>query len=385
MKVQNDSVKKMDDQIRKKINLKENELESINKIYEKKVESANIEGDQKYVDTLDRNKQKIIRANQEYEDKLKSYKSSLLDKKSNIELEETKALDSTKDKQHNLKVQSEEKYSKIYNNARENEESLFEKSKNDSKQLEQKAHHDKALQEGRSKVDLQSFASNLTQNTREQEENLKKQSDNEQLNMEHLLLQNKMDTQTRLLDNKIKNGRIEKEQTRVQEEQIKYIDLHQADLIKQKQADFQIRYNQLCTEHDTVLNELTAKLNKTTAEAIAANVKDKKNLSEREDDPFYQIEMLKPTFSEDTKNYYVHLEVPPHEKEDVHLMAHGREIRLTMSKKYNASIEGEDGSQNRTAKTQLYSKEFPTKEIMNQKLISQKYEDGILSFKIGKL
>jgi HSP20 family molecular chaperone IbpA len=385
MKVQNDSVKNMDDQIRRKINLKENELESINKIYEKKVEAANIEGDQKYVDALDRNKQKIIRANHEYEDKLKFYQSSLLDKKNIIELEENKALDLTKDKQHNLKVQSEEKYSKIYNNARENEETLFEKSRNDSKQLEQNAHHDKALQEGRSKVELQSFASNLIQNTREQEENLKKQSDNEQLNMEHLLLQNKMDTQTRLSENKIINGRIEKEQTRVQEEQIKYIDQHQADLIKQKQTDFQIRYNQLCSEHDTVLSELTAKLNKSTAEAISANVKDKKTLSDREDDPFYQIEMLKPTFSEDTKNYYVHLEVPQHEKEDVHLMAHGREIRLTMSKKYNASIEGEDGSQNRTAKTQLYSKEFPTKEIMNQKLISQKYEDGILSFKIGKL
>ena len=385
MKVQNDTLKNLDEQIRKKINLKENEIENINKIYEKRIEEANTLGDEKYVESLDRNKQRIVLANKDYEDKLKFYQDSLAQNKSKLELEENTAVDVSKDKQHNLKVQAEDKYSKIYNNARENEEALFQKSQNDSRELDQKSRHEKLAHEDRSQHELASFASALTMTTREQEENLKKQLESEQSIMGKALIQNKMDTQTRLAETSIKNKRLEDEQVRVQNEQVKNLDQHQADLIKQKQADFQIRYKQLADEHQAVLDALTAKLNKATQEALAENVKEKKTIVDVNSDPFYQLEILKPTMSEDSKNYYVHLEIPPHEKEDVHLMAHGREIRITMSRKFNSSIEDKDGSLNRTAKTQLYSKEFPTKDIMNQKLISQKYEDGVLSFKIAKL
>lgn len=385
MKVQNDTLKNLDEQIRRKINLKENEIENINKIYEKRIEEANSLGDKKYVESLDRNKQRVVLANKDYEEKLKFYQDSLTQAKGNIELEENKALELTKDKQHNLKVQSEDKYSKIYSNARENEESLFQKSQNDARQLDQKSRHEKTAHEGRSQQELNSFSSALTQSTREQTDNLKKQLESEQLAMTQTLLRNKMDTQTRLAETSAKNQRLENEQVRVQTDQINFLDQHQADLMAQKQADFQVRYKQLTEEHQAVLDGLTAKLNKATREALEENVKEKKTIADVSDDPFYQLELLKPTMNEDSKNYYVHLEIPLHEKENVHLMAHGREIRLTMSKKFNSSIEDNDGSLNRTAKTQLYSKEFPTTDIMNQKKISQKYENGILSFKIAKL
>lgn len=385
MKVQNDTLKNLDEQIRRKINLKENEIENINKIYEKRIEEANSLGDEKYVESLDRNKQRVVLANKDYEAKLKFYQDSLTQAKGNIELEENKALELTKDKQHNLKVQSEDKYSKIYSNARENEESLFKNSQNDARQLDQKSRHEKLAHEGRSQQELNSFSSALTQSTREQTDNLKKQLESEQLAMTQTLLRNKMDTQTRLAETSTKNKRLENEQVRVQSDQINFLDQHQADLIAQKQADFQVRYKHLTEEHQAVLDGLTAKLNKASQEALRANVKEKKTIADVSDDPFYQLELLKPTMNEDSKNYYVHLEVPLHEKENVHLMAHGREIRLTMSKKFNSSIEDKDGSHNRTAKTQLYSKEFPTTDIMNQKNISQKYENGILSFKIAKL
>jgi HSP20 family molecular chaperone IbpA len=141
----------------------------------------------------------------------------------------------------------------------------------------------------------------------------------------------------------------------------------------------------LSTEHQAILDTLTAKLNKTTQDAVTVNMKEQKAITDVASDPFYQVEILKPKMLEDEKNYYVHLEIAPHEKEDVHLMAHGREIRITLSKKYSSTMDDADGSVNRTSKTQLYSKEFPTKEILNSKQISQKYENGILSFKIAKL
>jgi HSP20 family molecular chaperone IbpA len=385
MKVDNDILKEMDNKIRKKINLKEQELEKIDKIYDKRIEQANSLADDKYVDVLDRNKQRIVVANQEYEDKLKNYQDSLAKTKIDTETNEQKALDLTKEKQHILKDQSEEKYSKIYNNARDTQDELFEKSQNDARQLDKKSRLEKIAHEGHAKQELASFASALQQNTRGQEENLKSQLGSEQAAMAHTLTQNKMDTQIRLTESTIKNKRIEDEQKRVQEEKLKLLDQYQSNLVKQKQSDFQVRYQKMSEEHQAILNNLTAKLAKTTQEALAANAVDKKAITDLNNDPFYRLEILKPKVSEDAMNYYVHLEVPEHEKENVHLMAHGREIRITMSRKYTSSLDDTDGSTNRTSKTQLYSKDFPTDDLTNPKNITQKYENGVLSFKVAKL
>ena len=385
MKIANETLKNIDEQIKRKIDLKENELENINKIYEKRIEEANSLGDEKYVESVDKNKQRVILANKEYEEKLQTYQDSLSKVKSNIEVNQDKAIKSYKEDQHNLKTQSEEKYSKIYNNALENEEDLFRKSQNDSRQLDLKSQSEKARNEFHVKQSLAAFSGELTQNTREQEEHLKQQLDTEQKDMSSRLVQNKMDTQARLLESNSKNKRMEDEQKRVQESQLSFQDKYHNDLIKQKQDDFQVRYQALSSQHQEILDNLTAKLNKTTEAAIATHVKEKKSITDVSNDPFYQLDILKPKISEDIKNYYVNLEIPLHEKENVHLMAHGREIRITMSRKYASSLEDEDGAINRTSKTQLYSKEFPTKDILNSKLISQKYENGILSFKVAKL
>lgn len=387
MKVQNSNepLKNLDEQIRKKINNKENELEQIGKLYEKKITIANSEGDQRVVETVDKNNKRLIDANKEYEEKLKSYQDSLALTHSNVAEEELKAIETSKAMKYNLRNQSEDQYSKIYENAKNNQENIFNKAQNDSKVLEVKARHDHNLQESRTRQDLTNYTNNLTQSTREQEENLKKQLESEQAVMAHTLIQNKMDTQARLIDSKDKGRRLEAEQTRVQTDQMKFQDQYHAELMRTKQADFKQRYEKMAQEHDVILNNLKAKLDKSAKLAVENNARDIASIPDPSKDSFYQLEILKPKMTEDLKNYYVSLEVPEHEKENVHLMAHGREVKITLSKKFQNTITAPDGSENHVSKTQLYSKEFPTTEILNPKHISQKYENGILNFKVAKL
>lgn len=380
-----DPVRNLDEQIRRKIDSKETELENLAKIYDQRIAVANTLGEDKYEKSVDRNNQRIVAANKEYEDKLKGYQDSLTQTKSDLETSQNNLTDKAKEDQANLKTQAEEKYLKIYENAKENQESLFNKSRNDAKQLSEKSHHDKTMRESRAKQQLTAFAQNLSETSKTQEENLKKQLESEQSAMSRTLLQDKLDTQMRLAESTQKNKQLEQDQKRVQEDELKFVDQHHAELIKQKQQDFLVRYQRLAQEHDDVLNALKAKLDKTTQEAIEANRKDLQAIYDVKEDPFYQLEVIKPQVTEDAKNYYIHLEVPQHEKENVHLMAHGRELKVTVSKKYMTTVNDPDGSSNHISKTKLYSKEFPTKDILNPKQISQKYENGILSFKVAKL
>ena len=108
-------------------------------------------------------------------------------------------------------------------------------------------------------------------------------------------------------------------------------------------------------------------------------------MTNKSDDQFYRIETLTPTVVENEKEYQVSLKVPEHEKENVHLSAHGRGVKMTLTRKFSDSIDQEDGSTSRSTRTELFSKEFPSKDILNPKVVSQKYEDGVLTYKISKL
>jgi HSP20 family molecular chaperone IbpA len=386
MKVNNDPIKNIDELTKKTIARKENELVNINQIYEKKIDNAKFLGDEKYVKTIDRNNARVIQSSKEQEEKLKNYQESLAEAKRNMDHEEHLSKDESQQKIKNIKRNSEEKFSKIYNNSLQTEQMIEDKSTHVAHLLNDKSRHKKISLEKNAKEELATFSGDLTQSTRQNEENLKKLLENEQAVMARTLTQNKMDTQIRLSESNIKNQRVENEQKRVQEEQIKFVDQHHTDLIKQKQEDFKIRYAKLANEHNEILNNLTDKLKKSSETAIAKNVKEKNSILTLQQDPFYHLETLKPRLEEDNENYYVNLDVPAHEKENVHLVAHGRELRLTLNRKYTNAIEEEaDGTKDRTTKSELLSKEMSTTEILNPKKITEKYENGILSFKIAKL
>ena len=381
----NNPVRNLDDQIRNKVIAKENEIEQIDKIYEKRINDANTRGDDRYVEAIDRNNRKLIEENKDYEERLKNYQTSLTQTKKIIDQSREKAIADSKEEQNTLRASAEDKYSRLYEHAKENQDSILEKTHQDSKKLSEKSLHDKNMHESKNHQTLATFSANLLQNTHEQEENLKKQLESEQAATVHTLNQNKIEAQAQLIDNDKKNKRLEAEQKRVQTEEMQFQDKYHAELLRIKDEDFKKRYEKMASEHQEILNTLKAKLDKTTKNAIEANSRDMKAIHDANSDPFYQLEILKPTMDEDQKNYYVHLEVPAHEKEDVHLLAHGRELKLTFSKKFMTTITTPDGSENHVSKTQLFSKEFPTADILDPKHVSQKYEDGILSFKIAKL
>lgn len=79
------------------------------------------------------------------------------------------------------------------------------------------------------------------------------------------------------------------------------------------------------------------------------------------------------------------MNIPEHEKENVHLSVHGRGVKMTLTRKFTDTLEDKDGSVNRSTRNELYSKEFPSKDILNPKLVAQKYEDGVLTYRIQKL
>ena len=80
----------------------------------------------------------------------------------------------------------------------------------------------------------------------------------------------------------------------------------------------------------------------------------------------------------------VHIPVAEYEKENINISTRGRSIKITLSRKYTDSLNADDGSLNKTTRSELFSKELATNDLLSSKDITQSYKDGILSFKIKK-
>ena len=102
------------------------------------------------------------------------------------------------------------------------------------------------------------------------------------------------------------------------------------------------------------------------------------------EDNFYHVNLLEPELVDNGKEYLLYLEVPPHEKESVHISARNRNIRLTLARRFEDEITNEDGTMDRSRKSEIFAKTIKTNDIIDHNSITQKYEDGHIIYKISK-
>ena len=380
-----DNLKQLDLRLRNQTLAKEAEIEKIKELFDKKIETAKAVGEENYVTALKKNDDQILMASKDYEDKLNNYRNNLTSTQKNIETEEKILKHNQDDKFVNLKSQSENNIHDLYQNSLNNQEDLQSQAQNSNRMIADKLRSQKLHLESKSMADINAKAQEFNQKELEEERNYQNQLTNNIRNHDQDLTEQKTELQKNTDSSIEKNKRLQNEKIRVQNEELVYLDKHQKDMIQQKQEDFKVRYQNMVNEHQTLLDELKTHLDTDVKKMVSQSADQKKNITNRLDDRFYQIGLLSPNLSENEKEFQVSLKVPEHEKENVHLSAHGRGVKLTQTRKFSDSLESEDGTINRSSRSELLSREFPSKDILNPKMITQNYSDGTLTFKIQKL
>jgi len=188
------------------------------------------------------------------------------------------------------------------------------------------------------------------------------------------------------LDLKLKeHAREEKNQLEVFSKQSEASRKHYEITTAQQNAVFKQRLDALSAQHSQILNKVQHEFNKSVNEIKDKTAKEKDLVANRSVDQFYNITELNPTLTENEKEYIVSIQIPEHEKDDVELYPSERQIRLTVTRRYDDNFTAEDGSLNRTKRSEVISKTFPTSSLMNSKKVSKMYEDQTLHFKIAKM
>ena len=377
--------RKMDEKIRNQNAAKEAELENVKSLYDKKIEAAKSFGEEQYVNSLKRNEDMLIGASHEYEEKLNGYKENLERTQKSVAFEEMAIKNDHESKIQNSREQFMSNIQEQYKHAGEMQEDIHAQTQSNVQLMSDKSRAEKNHLETATRTKLNALSNDFNQKGINDEKNYRAQLEaNIKAHDEEVRIQQKelKDVVARdLKDNKL----IEEEKSNVHKAELSYLDNHQKEMMAQKQNDFKIRYEKLVKEHDAVLADLKIHLEKDVKSIVNQNSEQKKLITSKIDDKFYRIESLTPSVVDLEKEMIVSIKVPEHEKENVNLSAHGRDIKMTFTRRFTDSMEAEDGSTNKSTRNELYSKDFNSKDILNSKSITQKYENGTLQYKIQKL
>ncbi len=376
---------KLDRGLKNRIATKENEIDQVNLLYEKKIQSAKDQGEDHYLNTLDQNQQRIGIAIKDMEGKLADYQNNLTKTQEKLAEQEKTLKDQSDTNLYNLKTKGETNYQDQFSKIVDNQRSLENESSGKMKTLEFTTNSalNKQMREAESRVSNLEHKQNLELNDRQM--HFKSQLDNQQKNNNQQLSGQKEEFDFTLQKANEQNKRIFEDKIRIQQDRLNYTDKYHQSLLIQKEDDFKIKYENMSKAHQETLALIQKRFDDEVKGLVDSKSKMKDAITARAEDDFYNVTKLDPKITNSEKEMLFEIAVPKHEWENVHLSAQGRDVKITLGRKYADELLDRDGSRNRSSRSEMFSKEFKVADILNPKTITQKYEDGILSFKIVKL
>lgn len=380
-----DLLKRMNNGLEKKISAKEQEIKQIDNLYDKKLEIAKTEGEREYIQGIERNNQRLLGETSVFEEKMQGYQDQLKKTQETVAKEEATLKGSHKDRLADLKTQLETNFQDQYLNTEENQREIQSSTQDAVKEIATKSKVEKMTLENNAQYEINALSSEFNQKASNNERNFREKLDND-VRLHNAEMNRQKDELKKLMTmDAEKNKRLSDEKNRVNKDQLSFQDKHQQEMLKQREADFKVRYEKMVKEHDEILGHLSTKFAADVKKMVEQTSTDKKKIEDKVTDPFYRVDKLNPTMVEDLETITVSLPVAEYEKENVHLSTQGRNVKITLSRKYSDSTaSAENGSIDRSTRSELFSKEFNSKDLLSPKNITQHYQDGILSFKIKK-
>lgn len=377
-------LKRMNKGLERKIATKEQEIKQVNSLYEKKIDQAKIDGEADFSQGLDINQQRLIGESNLFEEKIKGYQERLKKAQETVTTEETTLKNGHQTRVENMKTQMEENFQDQFANTQEKTRGIQATTQDAIKEISTKSNIERNAIESNSQYQINALSSDLNTKSTNIENDYRSKLDSDVKLHNAEVARQRDELKNVMLVEASKNKRLNDEKSRVAQDQLTYQDKYQQELLKQRDTDFKIRYENTVKEHESILRDISTRLEVDVKKMVEKTTSDKKISENRVEDPFYRVDTLNPKMTEDLKTVTIALPVAEYEKENVHLSTQGRLIKMTLSRKFTDNMTAQDGSVNKSTRGELYSKELKTADLLSSKEITQSYENGVLTFKIKK-
>ena len=219
-------LKKLNQTIEKKIRAREEELNKINELYDKKEDMALLEGEEQYARALDRNAQRVVGASKDFENKIEAYRARLADTQQLVQREE-----------HNLKTTEAQKLEGIKKNLAANFEDKYQSALSEQQAIEfntqtaigeiaANAKNEKDKIERHAQFEISTLASGFDQKIKNNESTFRARLENEQKKQKMLAEREQQELKDNLLEETTRMKRMGDEKNRIQHDQLLFSDKH---------------------------------------------------------------------------------------------------------------------------------------------------------------
>lgn len=369
---------------RREIVLREQELDNIQTIYNKKADQERLVGEEKLLDIHDRNQAEMIEATKQREEKLANLKEEYQKTQQTLQKQED-----TLKKQHVRRVENVQdahmiKTRDLFDEAQEQVKEINLRNNNKIQDVYSKTNRElgKIRHKSQIAIDKAAYENDLrvTQAQNGQADAMKKSQErfeiaNRRQEMEH----------KNALDNQILKNQTEfKVRERIHKDRTEATEKHYDELMKGEKLAFESKYKTMIKEHQEVLDRLKTAFDQRMKDMIKGFSDLKTSKAEKYQDEFYTLDKLSPRVREDQKFYYIEIDTPPHEKENYHITAHGRNIKLMFNRRSEERLDEPNGGVQTSKKSETLRKEFKVAEIVDDRKLKVNYEDGVLSYRLPK-
>lgn len=374
----------MNKDFKHRLEARDKEIEKINEFYDIKEKQVRDQGKEAVINQSLDNNDALLERSQKNEERLTEIKNDLIEQENKLKDGFVKLQDQLKSKEDEVILSQKEKI--LQNNTKFENIAAGLKDRNQLTLLEMKNNiaNDQISEIDKGRFQLASVEQANVQKYQNQDKNFAKS-----LAQNQALYKTQKDT---IVDehNKFLHDTTQKnlnQRQMIEENNQKVLqneaNNHKAFLLTQQKV-FEERYQNLIKEHHDLLESLQNKNTEEIEKLKTSHLEAKRNISNKLDDNFYQLNELEPILKETEKNYEVTMKVPEHEKDTITLTGEGRSLTVTKSRRFQEKVYNDKGESNATARTEFYSKSFNVNQIIDDSKLLSKYEDGMLTFIVPK-
>lgn len=390
MKVQQDStasnyLKKLAEAQRDLVAGKEQELIEIDKIYEAKKSNEKLVGESEVLDLQDRHQSEVAERIQNKQDRLDAIKANFTENQQKLEKEKTTLVKGHQEKIKDINTVYDYKYKDSFDEANMKAQKINTDNSQVIKDLQFAS--DKTIEniDFESKVRADSKSRDNDINLKQQESTHSLQQKTTSDSYERRMAEAVSTHENKLSDQNHKQLVERNEREKFHSLEMNNKEVHHKELLKQENISFKQKYENMVTNHKAILDRVKERFNNQVNGIVKDQMQYKKSISSKGGDEFYKVSSLNPRITEDVKGYNLSIDVPVHEKENIRLTAHKRDITISLTRKFKDEVKEENGSVNKSRRSEVFTKDLQTENILNSKSITQKYNEGVLTFRIAKL
>jgi len=366
------------------VTAKKAEIKNVETLYDNKINQARIDGELELLDLNDRQNIDLNDALARKQEKLVSYKEDLENTRVKLQSEKENISTSHQERIKDLNEFYDDKFKTTYFDNRMKSLEVNDTTNNQLKDLQEKSnrtlkseHHSTKLYLDKSAIDHESTIRNQEQEFKNAQK-MSKQMYDQKVDLQKVEHNNNISKQH------AKNNIEFKEREKIHANQLKVLEDHHKEILKQKNITFRDKYDTMANGHKSIIERMQQRFKSEVEGLVNVHAQYKEVFNSKSDDDFYHVSKLEPLIEDVGENYLISLEVPPHEKENVRFSAHDRKVSLSLTRRFTDRSIDEDGGINKSRRSEVFSKDFSVDEIVNPKKVTQRYQDGVLSFMVAK-